>query len=186
MDKFKCQVTNLSKDFTTNKAVITIQADAKVLPMLEEIINVDMNCTLTKYKGDKARSVNANAYMWVLLSKLQDELQKNDPQISKDALYMQYIKEYGISVDYVLPNEAINAMISVWTAYGLGWFAEKVDDASENSSIIRFYYGSSVYKVKRMKRLIDAIVIDCKALGIETRTPDEIAEMLVRWGESNS
>lgn len=184
MDKFKCQVTNLSKDFTTNKAIITIQADENVLPHLEKILNEDMSCKLSKYKGDKARSLNANAYMWVLLSKLEEKLSKNDAQITKEDLYMQYIRNYGRSVDYVLPNEAINAMISVWTAYGLGWFAEKVDDASENASIVRFYYGSSCYSVNRFKRLIDAIVIDCKALGIETRTPDEIAEMLARWGEN--
>lgn len=120
MDKFKCQVTNLSKDFTTNKAVITIQADANVLPHLEKILNEDMSCQLSKYKGDKARSLNANAYMWVLLSKLEEKLSKNDAQITKEDLYMQYIRNYGRSVDYVLPNEAINAMISVWTAYGLG------------------------------------------------------------------
>lgn len=183
MDKFKCQVTNLSKDFTSNQAIITLKADASMLPILEQILNVDMNCTLTKYKGDKARSLNANAYMWVLLTKLQNELQKNDPQITKDELYMNYIKDYGRSVEYIIQNEAINAMISVWSAYGLGWFAEKVDEAGDNASIIRFYYGSSCYNVKRMKRLIDAVVTDCKALGIETRTPDEIAEMLARWGE---
>ena len=36
------------------------------------------------------------------------------------------------------------------------------------------YYGSSVYDTKQMSALIDHIVQDCKALGIETKTPAEI------------
>ena len=37
------------------------------------------------------------------------------------------------------------------------------------------------YNKKQMSRLIDGIVQDCKAVGIETKTPNEIAEMLSRW-----
>lgn len=184
MDKFKCQVTNLSRDFATGQALITMTADASLLPVLEQIINVDMNCKLTKDNGGKPRSLNSNSYMWVLLTKLQDELQKNDPHITKDALYMQYIKNYGRSVEYQLPDDAVNAMVSVWSAYGLGWFADKIDEGSvPGTSIIRFYYGSSSYGKKRMARLIDAVVVDCKALGIQTMTPDKIAELNARWGE---
>ena len=36
-----------------------------------------------------------------------------------------------------------------------------------------------------MTRLIEAVVTDCKALDIETLTPDEIAELNARWGDKN-
>lgn len=183
MDKFKCQITNLSRDFKTGQALITMTADASLLSVLEQHINEDMNCKLTKHSGGSPRSLNANSYMWVLLTKLQDELQKSDPHITKDALYMQYIKDYGRSVEYQLPDEAVNAMVSVWSAYGLGWFADKIDEGDmPDTSLIRFYYGSSSYGKKRMARLIDAVVIDCKALNIQTMTPDQIAELKARWG----
>lgn len=187
MDKFKCQVTNLSKDFTTNKAVITIQTDANVLPHLEKILNEDMSCKLSKYKSDKARSLNANAYMWVLIGKLEEELSKNDEKITKDLIYKDYIKHYGRSIEYQIPEEAVKAMTAVWTAYGLGWFCEVVDDgAVENTKVVRFYYGSSCYSSSRMSRLIKAVVSDCEALGISTLTPQEIKLLIDKWGDDKS
>ncbi len=180
MDKFKCCITNLSKDFATGQAIVTFKADSRVLPELEKILNKEMDCKLSKHS--EKRSENANSYMWVLLTKIADEMQKENPHITKDSLYMQYIKDYGKSVEYLIQNQAVNAMVSVWANYGLGWFAEKVDE-QDDFSLIRFYYGSSCYSRKRMRRLTDAIVLDCKAMGIETKTPDEINELLARWGE---
>jgi hypothetical protein len=43
------------------------------------------------------------------------------------------------------------------------------------------YYGSSSYNTKQMSRLINNIVQECQILGIETKTPDEIANMLNLW-----
>lgn len=45
------------------------------------------------------------------------------------------------------------------------------------------YYGSSTYDGAQMARLIDNIVQDCKAVGIETMTPDELAR-LEGYGEN--
>ncbi len=130
------------------------------------------------------RSLNANAYMWVLIGKLQDELSKNDPKITKDEIYQGYVRQYGKSVDYQLPDSAVNAMVQSWGANGKGWTAEKVDDGIyPRTSLVRFYYGTSCYGTKRMARLIDAIVQDCKALHIETMPPDELAQLMATWEE---
>ena len=40
-----------------------------------------------------------------------------------------------------------------------------------------FSYGSSTYDTAQMSRLIDNIVQDCKAVGIETLTPSELAKL---------
>jgi hypothetical protein len=45
------------------------------------------------------------------------------------------------------------------------------------------YYGSSVYDTKQMSQLIDCIVQDCKTVGIETMTPQELAALNERWGQ---
>ena len=73
----------------------------------------------------KRRSLDANAYMWALIGKLQAELAKNDPQITKDEIYQGYVRQYGKSVDYQLPDSAVNAMTKSWGRNGLGWTAEK-------------------------------------------------------------
>ena len=46
------------------------------------------------------------------------------------------------------------------------------------------YIGSSDYDTAQMSRLIDLIVQDCKAQGIETLTPDKLDAMKVKWGEA--
>ena len=78
-------------------------------------------------------------------------------------------------------------MTAVWTAYGLGWFCEIVDDgAAANTKVVRFYYGSSCYSSGRMSRLIKAVVTDCEALGISTLTPQEIELLIDKWGDDKS
>lgn len=47
------------------------------------------------------------------------------------------------------------------------------------------YYGSSTYDTAQMSRLINIIVEECKAQGIETRTPDEISKLVSLWGDGN-
>ena len=46
---------------------------------------------------------------------------------------------------------------------------------------LRCYYGSSTYDTKQMSQLIDNLVQDCKALGIETLTPDKLALLTEEW-----
>ena len=48
------------------------------------------------------------------------------------------------------------------------------------------YYGSSTYDSKQMARLIDNIIQDCKAVGIETATPAEIDAMKARWEDAQA
>lgn len=43
------------------------------------------------------------------------------------------------------------------------------------------YFGSSSYDTVQMSRLIDLLIEDCKAQGIETATPDEIARYKEEW-----
>ena len=46
---------------------------------------------------------------------------------------------------------------------------------------IRSYYGSSTYTTDEMSRLLDAVIEDCKAQGIETLPPDEIEHLKEMW-----
>jgi hypothetical protein len=46
------------------------------------------------------------------------------------------------------------------------------------------YYGSSTYDVEQMSRLIENIVQDCKALGIETKPEAELNSLLEQWRKS--
>lgn len=122
----------------------------------------------------KPRSLNANAYMWELLGKLSDVI-----HIPANDLYRQYVREMGVYRAFEIQEGAIGTLEYVWSARGLGWFLDVIDDgANDGFKLVKVYYGSSSYNTKQMAALIDAVVQDCKALGIETETPDEIARLV--------
>ena len=125
------------------------------------------------------RSLDANAYAWVLLDKLAAALQRK-----KEDLYIEYIKYVGVFKDFHLTEDEAKTFRSAWSMLGTGWPTEQVDYTPDGERlVIRAYYGSSTYNTKQMSRLIDAIVEDCKQMEIETLTPRELDAMKSRWGE---
>ena len=125
----------------------------------------------------KPRSLNANAYMWELLGKLSEAM-----HLPANDLYRQYVREMGVYRKFEIQEVAIGTLNHVWSAHGLGWFLDVIDDgANDGFKLVKVYYGSSSYNTKQMAALIDAVVQDCKALGIETKTPDEIDRLVSLW-----
>lgn len=176
MDHFKCQITNLSRDFKTGQAVITLTADSSILKQIEKLVGKVLNCTLKTFH--RQRSLDANAYCWVLLDKLSVSL-----NLPKEELYKGYIKQMGGNNTVVcVQNEALDKLCEKWSENGVGWQYDTLDSKIEGCTNVILYYGSSSYDTEQMSRLIDLIVEDCKACDIETKTPDEIAQMLARWG----
>ncbi|MEG2404429.1 MAG: hypothetical protein RSC01_05860 [Oscillospiraceae bacterium] len=123
------------------------------------------------------RSLDANAYFWVLCSKLAAHL-----NIAKDEIYSEAIKNIGDNSQMVcVPTKAVDKLCNGWKHNGLGWTSETTDSKLEGCTNVILYYGSSVYDTAQMARLIDNIVQDCKAVGIETKTPEELQILKERW-----
>ena len=70
-----------------------------------------------------------------------------------------------------------------WERNGIGWMAETFPSKLKGCVNVTVWYGSSTYDTEQMSRLIDAVVEDCKAVGIETMTPAELDALVSRWGE---
>ena len=54
----------------------------------------------------------------------------------------------------------------------------------EGYTIVRAYHGSSVYTVDEMRRLIDALVDECKQLNIPLENNDYINSLINEWGNN--
>lgn len=129
-----------------------------------------------KEKKEK-RSLDANAYFWQLLSELANALGS-----TKEELYLQYVHDFGPFRDFTLTPEEAKTFRTAWSKLGSGWPTEQVDYAADGERVvIRAYYGSSTYNVKQMSRLIDSVVDDCKAVGVETMSPDKLALLKDEW-----
>ena len=130
---------------------------------------------LTKVR--KKRSTDANAYFFTLIDKLAEII-----NIPKTEIYRNYIKETGGVSDVIcVKNEAVENICKGWKHNGLGWQTDTMPSKIDGCTNVILYYGSSTYNTAQMSRLIEMAVADCKAQGIETRTPDEIANMMSLW-----
>lgn len=142
-------------------------------------IKIDVN------KMTEGRTLNANNYMWTLCSKLADKLSNEKVKYTKEDIYRREIKEAGIWADDEIEPNKVKWRRKAWEQIGIGWITERVDFSADGSKeTIRFYYGSSRYNKKQMQRLLNNLVQDCQAVGIETKTPNEIANLISLWEQA--
>ena len=185
MTELTGKIDGLSIDFATGKAILTLLVNEKSAAMncFDELNNTELTIKLSKFK--KKRSLDSNAYMWTLCGKLAEKLcDTTKVKHTKEDIYRNAIREIGVFKDFqgLSPTDA-KTLQTAWGMLGTGWLTEQVDFMPDGENvIIRCYYGSSTYNQKQMTRLIDNIVQDCQAVGIETKTPAELAEMLSLWG----
>lgn len=128
----------------------------------------------------KHRSLDANAYAWVLIDKIAAAL-----NLPKTEVYRHSVREIGgVSTIVSIKSDVYPALARSWTSQGLGWQAIPMDTGEYMS--VTLVYGSSVYDTQQMSRLIDQLIQDAKALGIETLPPDKLEGMMQAWGKASA
>ena len=113
------------------------------------------------------RSLNANSYFYVLQNKLADYI-----QVSNEELHFEVLKQYSDVTLVTLPKTSnIEGLIKYYEVYKEGKI--KGNDVV----IYKVYRPSSEMDTKQFSRLLDGMIRECKSVGIETMTPDEIAKL---------
>lgn len=145
--------------------------------IVAEVKSSDKPYELTVEKKKRKRSLDANAYCWVLIGKLAAKL-----HLTMSEIYQSAIKEIGDNFETVcVQNKAVDKLRDGWEHNGLGWLTVTLPSKIPDCTCIQLYYGSSVYDTVQMSRLIDTIVTECKAQGIETMTPEELERLKEAW-----
>ena len=126
----------------------------------------------------KKRSLDANAYCWVLINKLADVM-----RIPPTEVYRQAIQDISGNSEVIpIKDEAVEQFKQAWSHNGLGWLVKDMGKSKlQGYRNLMVYYGSSVYDTKQMGDLIDHLVQDCKSLDIETLTPDKLSLLMEEW-----
>jgi hypothetical protein len=113
------------------------------------------------------RSLDANAYMWVLLTSMAAVL-----HTTKDELYLLMLERYGICTHIVVKPNVVDRVKTEWrTVRELG----EVKINGQTGIQLQCFFGSSTYDTKEMSVLIDGVVSEAKEMGVETLTPAELA-----------
>jgi hypothetical protein len=126
------------------------------------------------------RSLDANAYAWVLIDRLSEKM-----GVPKVEIYREYIRNIGgVSETVCVQDKAVDKLCEAWRSKGIGWQTETFPSKIEGCTNVVLYYGSSTYDTEQMSRLLELIRQDCKQFGIPTETPDEIARLKSLWKEA--
>lgn len=152
--------------------LLTIEMDGDPRSMFDELKDSDVDVTVKKHFGK--RSNRANAYAWALIDKIAEVM-----RIGKSEVYRQTIKDIGgVSTTVCVPDKALDALQQGWKDKGLGWQTETFPSKLKGCTNVILYYGSSSYNSHQMGLLIEHLVQDAKALGIETLPPAELERMI--------
>lgn len=168
---------NLSEIHRTldGKFVVSFVLTADPRKELEGLQETDLDITVKKHR--KKRSLDANAYAWVLIGTIAEAM-----HIDRKDVYREAIRAIGGNHEIVcVQNKAVESLCNGWQSLGLGWQTETMPSKLKDCTTVFLYYGSSTYDTKQMSLLIDHLVQDAKELGIETLTPAELATMMMSY-----
>ena len=173
------KLSNISFSYITGKPLLTFEMSERqsALAMAEELKDVDKLAIKIK-PHKKKRSLDANAYCWTLISKIAEKT-----NVRKEEVYREAIKEIGGNSDIVcVQDHAVKKLCAGWQGNGIGWCTDTFPSKLEGCTNVILYYGSSTYDSDQMSRLISILKQDSDALGIETKSPAELASLLGSWG----
>lgn len=170
--KARLKDLSFTRDGETVLSIVT-REDCRAL--WDELNQGDVEVTVKKFR--KKRSLDANAYCWLLLDKLSAVT-----GIPKLDLYINAVRTVGGNTEVVcVRDQAVNKLREAWKNNGVGWISETMPSKIPGCTNVILYYGSSTFDTAQMSRMIDYIVDDCKTVGIETMPPEKLEAMLESW-----
>lgn len=174
------KINDISIDFQTKKPKISLLLDSNEITNLEELNGLKLNVELKKWS--KKRSLDCNAYMWVLIQQIAEKLSNPEMTVAKEEIYRGAIREVGAYTIVPIKNEAVEEWIRIWQSNGIGWVCDTQPSKLEGFTNVMCYHGSSQYTQAEMNRLVNVIIENCRSLGIETKPKAELDNMVKEWG----
>lgn len=184
--KFTGEIQSITKDWQKDKFIVSFTMNES-LPVDEvnSLMGEKLNVEAKKWR--QKRSLDANSYYWQLVNKIAEVSNVSMPFVHNRNLrrYGQLEMIDGKAIYTVLPDtkEAENK-IEESEMYHLKPTTQV--KMGKDGVMYRTYMmlrGSSSFDTKEMSVLIDGVVSEAKAMGIETLPPNEIERMKALWGK---
>ena len=173
MDFTGC-ICEVSRDFITKK------------PMLKFIVNEEPNgiealkdkdLKIKVAKITNPRSLNANSYFHALCDKLRLKMGMSMAHMKNILItsygQIEYIDGQALIYKTNAPVEYIQELEEVHMKF--------IKQGDDGAYWYRVYRGSHTYDSKEMSLLLEGTKQEAEAVGIEVKTPDEIARLVSLW-----
>ena len=150
----------------------------KPLELITYLYNQDKDKQFDLKEHKNKRSPNANNYAWQLMEQIAKVL-----GTSKDEIYEIMLSRYGTLLrddnDDLIIIPRRDELKSQANLHIKNIGKKLINDNISNMyAVIK---GSSEYDTKEMSIFIDGVVYEAKELDIETKTPNEIANLKSQW-----
>lgn len=163
------------------KQRLTLEVDGDFQESFNQLQGEKLKIDIKKYR--KPRSSSANAYFHLLVNKIAAERGGSDDEVKAEL-----VRQYGAlakdgdgqTIGFKLP-----ASVDVSVIYP---YTRCFDEREENGKLFKCYL---VYKrtrtmdSKEMAHLIDGTIEAARELGIETDTPEQLAQLKEYWAKHN-
>ena len=172
----KASLESLTRDLVARQTSVTFRLEGLLTDAQETALKkAPVRLKATQWR--ERRSLDANAYYWLLVGKIAEALGASATEVHNTALsdYGQLETENGQLITVMLREDIDYRKLSEL-------HLRPTSQVVENSkgTMFRCYYvvrGSHTYDSKEMSHLINGIVSEAKALDIETLPPDELERM---------
>ena len=166
---------SVNRDWNTGKIIISFELNEEMKEAINELTLWE-KLTIIAKKFRQKRSLDANAYCWVLCTKIAEVVDS-----SKDEVYEEMLQKYG----FLYQDEDGYISITVKSGVDMSkieghWKFYKSNGKFDSYLMIK---GSSQYDSAEMAKFIDRIIEEAKELGIETMTPAELERMKAEWNQ---
>lgn len=170
--------TDCSIRVNEHGAWLNLLLDKRHLPAARQFVlkRKDKPYTAELKEYREKRSLDANAYYWKLCGDLARAVGEKPEDI-----YLRHIKDIGNYSTLCMQEKALHDFKQKWTSDHLGRFIKTIESKIPGCVTVLAYYGSSDFDRAQMSRLIDNLIQDCKAVGVETLPPNKVDLLKEGW-----
>lgn len=174
--EFTGKMLSVNRDWQSGQFNITFSINENSAVNEIEKIKDCEKLSIKAVKHRNRRSLDSNAYAWVLMQKIAEAINSD-----KWEVYLQCLQKYSREFTFVICKE--NAVEQLKTLYRTCVDLGEVNMNGQKGHQIQVYFGSSTFGTKAMSVFIDGIVSECKELGIETLPPNELERIKALWNQ---
>lgn len=171
--EIKARLAGLYSNIKTGGTVVSFETQNLNREELDALSEKDLRLKAVVWR--EKRSLDANAYCWVLMTKISDVL-----QTSKEEVYEDCLQRYGL---YDLDEDGGIITVSIKCNIDISRIPGHWQYIRDNGTFAgyRKLKGTSEYNTAEMSVFIDHIVSEAKEMGIETLPPEDIEKLKRDW-----
>ncbi len=174
----KAELKAVTRDWITKKFQLTFEVESDVENALDSITGKTLRLTAIQWR--EKRSLDSNAYMWLLTSKIAQALGSD-----RDTEHKRQMLQFGV-IDSIEDSAIVITLhkkvdIDLLDGYWK-FYKESRDGCFKSYMRIK---PTHEYDSKEMSYFLERVIEEAKELGIETATPEEL-ERMAQLYEQNS